>query len=552
LVPDLGDELRAPVAFTDGQKICFEAYNVSSPATAVDSKIYSWSTGAGKFIPDTDPLGVVPDGATTYRFVAYSYFGEAEAPSTTIDLSRDLVWGKSTDRTVGDTETSRTATINMTHLFARVKVLVKSGISTVTITDLRDVEIEGSTWTTVNPFDGSFGTASAVKQWIEFDEDVLPAEEIESGQRLVFPVTTAPAKVKFGTIEVSATTPFSDQTVKFNSTLDAGRSYTLVVDVKRCVWSRSNIYWQEVTDDQDPKYPGYLTFVPAGVDLTKQGYQGVSFRWGSLVGISPATTTGAGNDGRDFSGSTDIYVPIVDATTLTNSTWKATTGNAMKNDGDFPTVTSDWNTWTPTSTTSPAPATDIPYFDGVYGRFETGDHDNTFVMDAAQNNETTYQGFRGDICQYLSKTGAVSGNYRLPTASEFGTALNSYPWSNGNASLDGWIKGTGSFIENNSAGYADGTADLLDDAPGKNGGNTIYGSGINKKNGNVVLPASGYRNASTGTLMNVGDYGFYWSCSTWYTANAADSYYFVFYSMYVLPIVGSSRNRPFPVRCVQN
>jgi hypothetical protein len=163
-------------------------------------------------------------------------------------------------------------------LFAQVKVLVKSGINNVTIDDLDDVEIEGQTWTTVNPFDGSFATASAAKQWVDFDTDELPAEEIESGQRLVFPLSPAPTKVKFGTIEISATVPFSDQTVSFNSILNVGTSYTLVVDVKRCVWARSNIYWNG----------SEMTFVPAGTDTSKEGYQGLYFKHGSLVGTTPS------------------------------------------------------------------------------------------------------------------------------------------------------------------------------------------------------------------------------------------------------------------------
>jgi hypothetical protein len=539
LVPDSEEDLRATVGFIDGQKIVFEAYDTSSPSTAVDSKTYTYSEDEGKFIPDTEPLGVVPDGTTTYRFVAYSYFGETDAPSTTIDLSRDLVWGKSTDRTVNDTETSRTATINMTHLFARVKVLVKSGISTVTITDLRDVEIEGSTWTTVNAFDGSFGTASTVKQWIEFDEDELPAEEIESGQRLVFPVTTAPAKVKFGTIEISATAPFSDQTVKFNSTLDAGTSYTLVVDVKRCIWARSNIYWQEVTDDQDPKYPGYLTFVPAGNDLSKQGYQGVLFKWGSLVGVSPV--------GNNYDNNTTLYVPYdyTDAAP-TAAKWLSTTRDKVKNDTKIPEATDDWTKWAYNAST----AKEIPYLDPTYAGSNYG-RDNEYAIDADRNNQTMYQSLRGDICQYLSKTNTVSGKYRLPTSNEFGQR-SAISWTTSSPNADGWIRGINPWPSDNSAaGKADGTADLL--VAAKNNGNAVYGSAINRSMGDVVFPASGYRNIGGGTLIAVGTVTYFWSGSAYSTTYS--------YSMGLgdgggqwPPELDRDRGRGsgFPVRCVLN
>jgi hypothetical protein len=255
------------------------------------------------------------------------------------------------------------------------------------------VEIEGQTWTTVNPFDGSFAAASAVKQWVDFDTDEFPAEEIESGQRLVFPLSPAPTKVKFGTIEISATAPFSDQTVSFNSVLNAGTSYTLVVDVKRCVWARSNIYWDG----------NKLTFVPAGMDTSKEGYQGVHFKFGSLIGISPALTSGAGNNGQNFSTGTILYKPTAIAT------------------GSYSSYA------------------DIPYWSNLFAN--------------GIDNTKTGQ-FVGDICRY------INSNYRLPEAGEFGTTDAS--WSNS----EGWISDNGFSNIDFGASYADGTADFLSSANG--------------------------------------------------------------------------------------
>jgi hypothetical protein len=488
LVPDEDEDLRATVGFIDGQKLCFEAYNTASPGTAVDSKMYTYSLSEGKFIPDTDPLGVVPDGATTYRFVAYSYFGETGAPATTVDLSKDLVWGKSADGTVVDTELSRTVSINMLHKFARVKVKVQSGIPSATITVLQDVEIVGGTQATLVPFDGSFSAGSALTQGVDFDESELPTDEIESGQRMVFPV--AAAKVKFGTVEVSVTsTTFSDQTVTFNSGLVGGTSYTLVVDVKRCIWARSNIYW-EWKDDEDHSQGGKLTFVTDANDLSKQGYQGVFFKWGSLVGVSPAQKSGSNDSQKNaFDGTVPIYVPIVNST-LANSTWKATNGNAMKDDADFSTVSSNWTTWNYNAYGD----TDIPYLDR---RHNTSGHlpdgaDNRYAIEAEQNDLATYQGFRGDICQYLSKTGAVTGNYRLPTESE---------------ASGSWTHGTNTSIYN-SLGNAEGTVDLLDVTYNLNWSKNSVIEG-------AVFPASGRRSQSGGGLGYVGGNGtMFWTGGT--------------------------------------
>jgi hypothetical protein len=105
------------------------------------------------------------------------------------------------------------------------------------------------------------------------------------------PVGTEPAGVRIGSIEVSASiSTFSDKWAYFNSTLDAGTSYTLVVAlVQGAAFANSNIFW----DGEK------LTFDI--LDLGHQYYQGVVFKFGSLVGMSPVSGT--------FSTSRIIYTP---------------------------------------------------------------------------------------------------------------------------------------------------------------------------------------------------------------------------------------------------
>jgi hypothetical protein len=294
--------------------------------------------------------------------------------------------------------------------------------------------------------------------------------------------------VKVGTVKVSAVaTTFSNSTVEFNSVLSGGTSYVLVVDVKKCNWARSNIYWDAVAQK--------LTFVPAGNDLSKQGYQGVFFKYGSLVGISPA--------GVDYVGqAVPIYVPIP-----SNSTWSATTSSAK-----------GYTTWGYGTNAT----TSIPYLDGV-------DYSGCDAMDAAQNTTTMYQGFRGDICQYLSKTGAVTGSYRLPTGNEL------FPTT----TLD-WTRSGDSSV-NNSLGNAEGTVDLLNAT-----NNKLWAK--HSDMGDVVFPASGGREPNLGKLASVGGSGAYWSG----LGNATTGIAMGFSNISATLSAYQTRSNAMPIRCVQN
>ena len=41
------------------------------------------------------------------------------------------------------------------------------------------------------------------------------------------------------------------------------------------------------------------------------------------------------------------------------------------------------------------------------------DPNNTYLNDNALNTDEFYQAYKGDICRYLSKTGAVTGSWRM-------------------------------------------------------------------------------------------------------------------------------------------
>jgi hypothetical protein len=388
---DPADELRDAAAFSNGQRICFAVFNASTQAQ-LDSKFYTYSMGTGKFTPVSTPLGVVPDGSTVYRFVAYSYFGTTNTnPATTITPDVDLVWGKAaTDRTVVDTETSRTVTIKMEHLFAQVSVKVRSSISGATIEAMSGVVVNGGKQVTLTPFDGSLTpTGSVAAQGLTFPNS-YPTTEIVSSYRRISPVTVAPATVTIGSVTVKRNNttyaPYTARVAEFDRTLDVAKSYTLVVDLKGVGrWARSNVVWRKVSISTDPKYPGYLTFATTpeenvGTGAIPANVQGVFFRWGALVALAPKQYLTGQYDGVSY--KSIIY---------------SASGNY-----NLP------------STFTQTPVGDESEEDDAFATYN-----NNTGFDASVN--------KGDICRYITAQGWVSrGSWRLPTAAEW-EALKAMP-----------------------------------------------------------------------------------------------------------------------------
>ncbi len=265
----------------------------------------------------------------------------------------------------------------------------------------------------------------------------------------------------------------------YNITLKPNDSDTRIV-YNRVIWAGSNIYWDGTK----------LTF-DAQVTTANNQKQGVCFRWGSLVGVSLSSTY-------------TTYSPTYNSTTPTNSTWA-------------------------TGTTYFA---SIAYFTDEVAN---GGQTNTFLNDAAQNTDANYAAYKGDICKYLSKTGAVSGSWRMPTAEEFNAAgladNGSVTWT---TVTTPWAK-FGDFAA--ASGNAQGTTQI------SSGGTYAVNGSSNS------FPASGsFRN--TDGLFAVGQSGNYWSCST--ATSSTTGYDMGFVSSYLSPAVNDTRQWGFVIRCVQN
>jgi hypothetical protein len=445
------------------------------------------SVGSGLSVPSVGP----------YTFAAYSFNSTGVPPYSSpvsVSPSADLLWGNK-DETVVAGENN--VSIGMRHMFSRIKVIATA---TANITALEatmipnytasldvvsgDMEQNGSTTAALYSWEGTAGSGSLT---------------VTSPVGRVYTDGESPTYIRIRSITIGGSTYAGYPSLvdaKFNLPLASGSSYTLRLDFKReLVFAGSNIYWKW-NDDLDHNAGGYLTFDAPNV-TTNQMYQGVFFKWGALVGVSPA-----GNNFSGYSSSTPVYIPG-------NGSWSTT--NVYE---DF---------------------TDIPYMDDSdIG----GDRHDTYLTDDAHNTDNDYaywKAKKGDICRYISENGygPNSDKYRMPTSFELG-GKDSYYYYDG---AEGWIRVGGSTWESAGMDVPDAFSDGTYPIP--------YGA----SNGGIAFPTSGYRH-SGGYLYDVGREGFYWSISAYTLNNASYSLHFRIGDL--SPYETYYRQYGFPVRCVKN
>jgi hypothetical protein len=313
--------------------------------------------------------------------------------------------------------------------------------------------------------------------------------------------------------------------------LAPGHNYVLRLRMRIPRWAGSNIYWVKTgtyDDDEDNVADGdvgYLTFDTEG-NTTNQGYQGVYFKCGSLVGISPGQTSGS----TAFSNATPVYLPSYVAGGT--STWRSPLTSPYTQAGWVATVA---------GTADDDPET-IPYMDGSYYDANNTGRGSTYVMEMDRNTTEMYEGLRGDICQYLGKTDNALTGYRLPMSLEFGYE-NTSSWS---GRTDGWVQGGGSFSNYTSSTTLSpsGTTDIMAVR------NVAYAK--NSTMGNVIFSTAGYRSgaAGGGNLGYIGWYGTHQSGSI--SSVGTHNYSLHFYNSDVYPHHSFNRNYACPVRCVKN
>jgi hypothetical protein len=158
---------------------------------------------------------------------------------------------------------------------------------------------------------------------------------------------------------------------EFNSTLDEATSYTLVVDLKQGLFfAFSNIFYDGTN----------LTFDKTEAmasDVYSLYYQGVCFKWGSLIGISPL-----GNGDASV-----LYIPNTG-----NKTWDNTKTIATSSFGNWGGI--------PCTTTNT-------------GLSSPNDKGENYL-----HNNPQFSQYKGDICSY------IDADWRLPNAGEFATQVS--------------------------------------------------------------------------------------------------------------------------------
>jgi hypothetical protein len=372
LMPDPVDELRA--ALTSGQKVRFAAFNGT---TKVGNTVDYTYNGSALVPTGGNPLMVEADNGVTYRFVAYSYYGDPTAvpAETGIALSKRLVWGSTDQAITSGAWAGRTVNINMKHRFFQVRVKVDVGTIASAITAISGVQIEGGK-SSVNLTVDRDGTLSGTNA----TQAVSPTGTgaVKTSEYVHF--YPSPTKVNIGSITMTIEglpKTFSNLSANFTQTLVGGTNYTLVVDVRENRWAHSNIYW----DPSLNSGVGALTF-----DKTPQGhddYQGVFFKWGSLVGIAPGPISAS-------SMPTDATLYIRNPAT---GVWDGTTKINTSSFGDYG---------------------NIPYL--PYSTVINGD---PLYQYAGAGNYT------GDICQRIDNGWRMpNGITGMHTVNEFGVATD--------------------------------------------------------------------------------------------------------------------------------
>jgi hypothetical protein len=488
------EELRADiVAIAENTLVRIVAYDADGDAVGnAEYKVTANGT-------DIEPVGTglsVPS-AGTYTFVAYSLNNTfmVSPYSATVGPyapgNYDLLWGSAEDEIIG--VSNNNVSILMKHKFSKVKVKATTVGLSATPPTIEYIEAYVRSYManmTVQSgqLTKAFELMYSLVPWTSF----TPSTTVTGDERRVYTGDDNSVFAGIYSITIGGTTwgtpsayirPLME--TMFHMQLEPGKSYTLTLDWRQLSFAGSNIYWDG----------SMLTFDEEGV-TTNQMYQGVFFKWGSLVGISPA-----GQSSDAFSSSTKVYVPRFTPDDNSDPEWE---------DPDVFSY-SDW--------------TDIPYIDdvdAVYGVYAT-------YLDARNEGYSTdyWEEGKGDICRFLSANGyGPAGNYRMPTAREQG-AKEEY-----SIGSDDWTAvGSPSFL-NVSASYSGGT----------------YPISFGISHSGIIFPASGYRD-SDGTLYAPGEQGYYWSGS----GEPSLGYNMRFFGNGFIYIVrGFAPDGASPIRCVKN
>jgi hypothetical protein len=487
-----------------------------------DNKVYSYAdytTGSNSITRDasTPDLHVLSGGSYYFVCISHNNMTLPNPPDVGDDLStktvaitagsNDLLYQTFTPAGVISATGLDLSFTNMRHQFVKAQLKLDAG-SGKTITAVPgSISMDAPTSGTFDLKDGKFSSSSGTTLFTGWTD--LNTQTVTSGEFTFLPKATDytlswPAEAVTVTEGATQRKTVAGNTIILNSKLLAGRSYTIALKFYRLPrFAGSNIYWDG----------SQLTFDPHGTN-TNTKYQGVFFKWGSLIGVSPAQTIISGR-ARDYFSSgtvansgqndgTPIYLKVNDVWVKTNVAYATTQGwfgnGAVSN-------TIDEDAWSP-----------IPYYtaESTYGNTEKTLLDNSTTAN--------FNAHKGDICYYIDK------DYRMPTGLELDSLVtaSSYSFDHGGFTRD----------------YYDvpGTSD--NDKAGKYAFTTNYGTLTG-----YVLPASGRRDNGDGLLDDVGSNGGCWSGSA-RSSTTAYCLYFGSSVAYAYEDGSLYRDEGFSVRCV--
>ncbi|MDR1526499.1 MAG: hypothetical protein LBS46_02375 [Dysgonamonadaceae bacterium] len=561
LEPVPADATRASGdGFIANARLMIAAYEVSGGTTATTATASAqYQVNSDKSItPVADPLAV-PIG--DYKFVAYSYNKTNALPSFSETISNidpstnDLLWGASgtpSIRISGNDDNN--VDILLQHLFSQVTVSATTNATSgypsgvpPTINSVSviikpkhrvSVKVQNGTFTGTTVVSAGQTvtkntTTSTATTWVSKDTTVYTGETNATN-----PITVTLTNLSLSGVNTSY---FPVLTAKFAMALVPNGKYDLKIHFKQVEFAGSNIYWVTTTP-ATPGTPGdgYLTFDEAGNNANNM-YQGLLFRWGSLVGIAgmltPANDDGTGSlvdklvrgTKDDPTTGTPIYVPKYTIDQGRQGYMQTNMASMSSNGGvDY------WTTFTGIVANTAAPVTDIPYFDGSYATSVPSGRSTTFVSDAAQNTPAMWESFRGDICQY------INNDYRLPVSYEFGSVSGKASYGTGGTTSIGWTR----LPADNATAFPSNAA--VGSADGKSGTPTIYG--VTHYSG-VSFPVAGTRSFGNDALWRYRNTGDYWSSSVHSTRTNA--YELGITGIDVYPGQSNTRALPFPIRCVK-
>lgn len=281
-------------------------------------------------------------------------------------------------------------------------------------------------------------------------------------------------------------------------------------------WARSNIVWDG----------SKLTFAVTQRDnqTIPASSQGVFFKWGSLVAISPV--------GRLYAADQILF----SANDTKNYTWES-----------------------------------IPHVNGTSGKFGVHNVDDDDFYNFNDGNNNGGPGYsstsdKGDICRYISANGWVEGNWRLPTQAEYDALIAEIGGGQGSVSNGKYPSADPTMntpTGNNSYGsYGNG---FWQPEPGRWLGegatrDAARGAAAELVPGgsSVYFPAGGFRDqdeyvpTNAGRLVRVGVSSHFWSGSSASGNSGEDAYIINVNRDQAVRSIASRDDYALSVRCIRD